>query len=49
MMAHEVLSCVCLFFNLATKVSANKMVDLGSIPGWVKPKTMKIGIYSFPY
>ena len=26
---------------------AAEAVDLGSIPGWVKPKTIKIGIHSF--
>ena len=30
------------------RASATKTVDLGSIPGRVKPKTKKIGIYSFP-
>ena len=28
--------------------SATEAVDLGSIPGRVKPKTIKIGIHSFP-
>ena len=28
--------------------SANESADLGSIPGRVKPKTIKIGIHSFP-
>ena len=28
--------------------SATETVDLGSIPGRVKPKTIKIGIHSFP-
>ena len=30
------------------KASATEAVDTGSIPGRVKPKTIKIGIYSFP-
>ena len=30
------------------KASAIKMVDSGLIPGLVKPKTVKIGINSFP-
>ena len=30
------------------RASATKAVDLGSIPGRVKPKTTKIGIHSFP-
>ena len=30
------------------RASATKTVDLGSIPGRVKPKTIKIGIHSFP-
>ena len=29
------------------RASATETVDLGSIPGPVKPKTIKIGIYSF--
>ena len=28
--------------------SATEAVDLGSIPGRVKPKTIKIDIHSFP-
>ena len=28
--------------------SATEMVDSGSIPGRVRPKTTKIGIHSFP-
>ena len=28
--------------------SATEAVDTGSIPGRVKPKTIKIGIHSFP-
>ena len=28
--------------------SATEAVDSGSIPGRVKPKTIKIGIHSFP-
>ena len=32
----------------ADKASATKMVDLGSIPGRVKLKTIMIGIHSFP-
>ena len=30
------------------RASATEAVDLGSIPGRVKPKTLKIGIHSFP-
>ena len=30
------------------RASATKAVDSGSIPGRVKPKTIKIGIHSFP-
>ena len=30
------------------RASATKAVDLGSIPSQVKPKTIKIGIHSFP-
>ena len=30
------------------RASATEMVDSGSIPSRVKPKTIKIGIYSFP-
>ena len=30
------------------RASAVKAVDTGSIPGRVKPKTIKIGIHSFP-
>ena len=30
------------------RASAIEAVDTGSIPGRVKPKTMKIGIHSFP-
>ena len=30
------------------RASATEAVDLGSIPGRVKPKTKKIGIHSFP-
>ena len=30
------------------RASATEAVDSGSIPGWVKPKTIKIGIHSFP-
>ena len=30
------------------RASATETVDLGSIPGRVKPKTIKIGIHSFP-
>ena len=30
------------------RASATDAVDSGSIPGWVKPKTIKIGIHSFP-
>ena len=30
------------------RASATEAVDLGSIPGWVKPKTIKIGVHSFP-
>ena len=32
----------------ADRASATEEVDLGSIPGRVKPKTRKIGIHSFP-
>ena len=40
-----------LFFSISGRVdraSATEAVDTGSIPGRVKPKTIKIGIYSFP-
>ena len=30
------------------RASATETVDMGSIPSWVKPKTIKIGIHSFP-
>ena len=30
------------------RASATEAVDSGSIPGGVKPKTIKIGIHSFP-
>ena len=30
------------------KVPAAEMVDHGLIPGRVKPKTIKLGIHSFP-
>ena len=30
------------------RTSATKTADLGSIPGRVKPKTIKMGIHSFP-
>ena len=30
------------------RASAIEAVDSGSIPGRVKPKTIKIGIYGFP-
>ena len=30
------------------KASATETVDLGSIPHRVKPKTIKIGIHSYP-
>ena len=30
------------------RASATEAVDSGSIPDWVKPKTIKIGIHSFP-
>ena len=30
------------------RASATEVVDSGSIPGRVKPKTIKIGIHSFP-
>ena len=30
------------------RASATEAVDSGSIPGRVKPNTMKIDIYSFP-
>ena len=30
------------------RASAAEAVDSGSIPGRVKPKTIKIGIHSFP-
>ena len=30
------------------RASATETVDSGSIPGWVIPKTIKIGIHSFP-
>ena len=29
------------------RASVTEMVDSGLIPGWVKPKTIKLGIYSF--
>ena len=40
-----------LFIPISGRVdraSATRAVDSGSIPGWVKPKTIKIGIHSFP-
>ena len=30
------------------RASATETVDLGSIPGRIKPKNIKIGIHSFP-
>ena len=38
----------CVFSGRVDKASATEVVDTGSIPGRVKPKTIKIGIYSFP-
>ena len=50
--------CVCFPFFLlpffqpisgrVDRASATEAVDSGSIPGRVKPKTIKIGIHSFP-
>ena len=36
------------FCNGVDRASATETVDSGSIPGRVKPKTIKIGIHSFP-
>ena len=33
---------------IVDRASATEAVDSGSIPGWVKPKTIKIAIHSFP-
>ena len=30
------------------KASATEAINVGSIPGWVKPKTIEIAIRSFP-
>ena len=43
--------CILHFKPISDRVgraSATEAVDLGSIPGRVKPKTIKIGIHSFP-
>ena len=34
--------------NRVDRASATEVVDWGSIPGRVEPKTIKIGIHSFP-
>ena len=36
------------FSGRVDRASATEAVDSGSIPGRVKPKTIKIGIHSFP-
>ena len=43
-------SCIILkpISGRVDRASATETVDLGSIPGRVKPKTIKIGIHSFP-
>ena len=51
-MLHECLfeQC-CLWLPISGRVDrayATEAVDSGSIPGRVKPKTIKIGIHSFP-
>ena len=38
----------CASSGRVDRASATEAVDLGSIPGRDKPKTIKIGIYSFP-
>ena len=38
----------CFFCGRVDRASATEAVDTGSIPGRVKPKTIKIGIHSFP-
>ena len=35
-------------YGRVDRASATEAEDLGLIPGRVKPKTRKIGIYSFP-
>ena len=55
-MSHDLVNLrffafLCLFIPIRGRVdraSATEAVDSGSIPGRVKPKTIKIGIHSFP-
>ena len=47
----EVVGNICVFKPITGRVdraSATEAVDSGSIRGRVKPKTIKIGIHSFP-
>ena len=37
-----------LISGLVDRASATDAVDSGSIPNWIKPKTIKSGIHSFP-
>ena len=37
-----------IYSGRVDRASATEAVDTGSIPGRVKPKTIKIGIHSFP-
>ena len=49
LISHEAQAVDPLWLSNLTKyLSAAETVDLGSIPGRVKPKTIKNGIYSFP-
>ena len=41
-------SSLDLISGRVDRASATETVDLGSIPGRVKPRTIKIGIHSFP-
>ena len=42
------LRCLIPISGRVDRASATEAVDSGSIPGRVKPKTIKIGIHSFP-
>ena len=44
----NVLNIQIAFSGQVDRASATETVDSGSIPGRVKPKTIKIGIHSLP-
>ena len=46
--AHEAAHGLQPISGRVDRASATEAVDSGSIPGRVKPKTIKIGIHSFP-